>query len=74
MPVFIAVATYSDTNDRISSHGGNVPSSLDVVVMQQRNHSGHRGKGHICHAVGLLDIDYSFVHLLIDKQVELRGC
>ena len=71
--VFIGTpfGTYSDTNDRVSGHGERVSVPVDVIVMQQRNHSGHRGEGDISHAVGLLDVDYGFAHLLIDKEGQL---
>lgn len=66
--LILSVWTYSDTNNRVTSHRERVPGPVDVIVMQQRNHSGHRREGDIRHAVGLLDINYGFAHLLIDRQ------
>lgn len=69
--IYQTIGTYSDTNDRISGHRERVLVPVNVIVMQQGNHSGHRGEGDIRHAVGLLDIDDGFAHLLIDKQGHL---
>lgn len=74
MFIGLSFGTYSDTNDRVSGHRESVSVPVDVIVMQQRNHSGHRGECDIRHAVGLLDIDYGFAHLLVDKQGQLRRC
>lgn len=60
--------TYGDANNRISSHGEKVLVPFNVIIMQQRNHSGHRREGDVCHAIGLLNIDDGLAHLLIERE------
>lgn len=40
-----------------------MPANACVVILEQRDHHGHRGEGDVRHAVGLLDVDDGFVHL-----------
>lgn len=65
------ILTYGDANNRISSHGEKVLVPFNVIIMQQRNHSGHRREGDVCHAIGLLNIDDGLAHLLIEREVSL---
>lgn len=60
--------TYSDTNDRVSSHRRGGPAVSDVIIIKEGDDDGNGGKSHIRHAVALFNIDDGFTHLLFDRQ------
>lgn len=66
---WMLIWTHCDTDDRVPGWWLTVPWRRgNVVIMEQRHHMRQGGEGDISHAVGLLNVNDHFSHLLPKKR------